>query len=590
MQPVDFTTLMAACAELRSGWLPARMEQVYQRDRFTLSLALRTLDRRDWLTISWHPQAARLHIGEAPPRTPDTFTFSEQLRHQLNGLALTAIAQVEPWERVVDLQFGQRPGDEPIWHLYVEIMGQYSNVILANQKNVIVSVAHQVSEQQSSVRPILTGQPYVKPPRLTDPIPTLAEPFDQWRDRIRLVPGKLVKMMVRSYRGLSSALVRGMIGAAGLNADQSTDELNDTDWQRLHQHWQEWLTALAQDEFNPGWLEKGYTVMGWEQIAPAENVQVLLRDYYRDQTNQQEFNRLRQQLSQKLSNFLKKATQKANTFRDRIQQSDEADTFRQQADLLMAYLHEWQPGMQTIRLNEFETGQEVAISLNPEKNAVQNAQALYKRHQKLKRARQSVEPLLAEVNSEIQYLEQVEDALDQVQQYQQPSDLWMLEEIRDELVQQGYMDDPNVRAQRRDSESTEFYRFPTPGGFELWIGRNNRQNDLLTFRVATEYDIWFHTQEIPGSHALLRLDPGAVPDQADLQFAANLTAYFSRARQSDQAPVIYTEPKHVYKPKGAKPGMVIYKHEQVIWGEPQQGKQAIEQFEAAQPKVAVEAG
>lgn len=589
MQPVDFTTLMAACAELRSGWLPARMEQVYQRDRFTLSLALRTLDRRDWLTISWHPQAARLHIGDAPPRTPDTFTFSEQLRHQLNGLALTAIAQVEPWERVVDLQFGQRPGDEPLWHLYIEIMGQYSNVILANQKNLIVSVAHQVSEQQSSVRPILTGQPYVKPPRLTDPMPTLTEPFDQWRDRIRLVPGKLVKMMVRSYRGLSSALVRGMIQAAGLDADQSTDELTDTDWQRLHQRWQEWLTALARDEFTPGWLEKGYTVMGWGQIAPAEDVQVLLRDYYRDQTNQQEFNRLRQQLSQKLSNFLKKATQKANTFRDRIQQSDEADTFRQQADLLMAYLHEWQPGMQTIRLNDFETGDEVAIALNPEKNAVQNAQALYKRHQKLKRARQSVEPLLAEVNGEIQYLEQVEDALEQVQQYQQPSDLWMLEEIRDELVQQGYMDDPNVRAQRRDSESTEFYRFPTPGGFELWIGRNNRQNDLLTFRVATEYDIWFHTQEIPGSHALLRLDPGAVPDQTDLQFAANLTAYFSRARQSDQAPVIYTEPKHVYKPKGAKPGMVIYKHEQVIWGEPQRGKQAIEQLEAEQAKVAVEA-
>lgn len=589
MQPVDFTTLMAACAELRADWLPARMEQVYQRDRFTLSLALRTLDRRDWLTISWHPQAARLHIGEAPPRTPDTFTFSEQLRHQLNGLALTAIAQVEPWERVVDLQFGRRPGDEPLWHLYIEVMGQYSNVILANQKNVIVSVAHQVSEQQSSVRPILTGQPYVKPPRLTDPIPTLTEPFDQWCDRIRLVPGKLVKMMVRSYRGLSSALVRGMIGAAGLDPDQSTDTLTDADWQQLHQRWQEWLTALEQQEFNPGWLEKGYTVMGWGQTAPAENVQVLLRDYYRDQTNQQEFNRLRQQLSQKLSNFLKKATQKANTFRDRIQQSDAADTFRQQADLLMTYLHEWQPGMQTIRLNDFEAGDEVAIALNPEKNAVQNAQALYKRHQKLKRARQSVEPLLAEVNSEIQYLEQVEDALDQVQQYQQPSDLWMLEEIRDELVQQGYMDDPNLRAQRRDSESTEFYRFPTPGGFELWIGRNNRQNDLLTFRVATEYDIWFHTQEIPGSHALLRLDPGAVPDQADLQFAANLTAYFSRARQSDQAPVIYTEPKHVYKPKGAKPGMVIYKHEQVIWGEPQQGKQAIEQLaaEQKQTKIAV---
>ncbi|HEY9816795.1 MAG TPA: NFACT RNA binding domain-containing protein, partial [Candidatus Obscuribacterales bacterium] len=107
-------------------------------------------------------------------------------------------------------------------------------------------------------------------------------------------------------------------------------------------------------------------------------------------------------------------------------------------------------------------------------------------------------------------------------------------------------------------------------GFEVLVGRNNRQNDDLTSRLATDYDLWFHTQQIPGSHVLLRLDAGSVADDADLQFTANLAAYYSRARQSDQAPVVYTAPKHVYKPKGAKPGTVIYKHETVIWGYPQQ--------------------
>ncbi|MBE9125950.1 NFACT family protein, partial [Coleofasciculus sp. LEGE 07081] len=151
MQLVDFTTLIAACAEIRAEWIPARIEQVYQRDRFTISLALRTLNSRGWLTLSWHPQAARICISNPPPRTPDTFTFSDQLRHQLNGLALVAIETIAPWERVLDLQFARRPGDPAIWHLYVEVIGKYSNLILTGADNLIVTAAHQVSAQQSSV-------------------------------------------------------------------------------------------------------------------------------------------------------------------------------------------------------------------------------------------------------------------------------------------------------------------------------------------------------------------------------------------------------------------------------------------------------
>ena len=166
MQPVDLTTLIAACSEIRTLWLPARTEQVYQRNRFTIAIALRTLDKRGWLEICWHPQAAHLCIGSPPPRSPDTFTFSQQLIHQLNGLALIAIVEVAPWERVVDLQFARRPGESALWHLYVEIMGKYSNVILTDAHQVIVTAAHQVSLQQSSVRPIQTGQVYELPPSL----------------------------------------------------------------------------------------------------------------------------------------------------------------------------------------------------------------------------------------------------------------------------------------------------------------------------------------------------------------------------------------------------------------------------------------
>jgi predicted ribosome quality control (RQC) complex YloA/Tae2 family protein len=569
VQPVDFTTLTATCSELRVEWIPSRLEQVYQRDRYTIAIALRTLKQRGWLEISWHPQAAHLCIGNPPPRTPDTFTFSQQLIHQLGGLALVAIEAIAPWERVIDLQFARRPGEDALYHLYIEIMGKYSNVILTDGNNQIITAAHQVSQQQSSVRPIQTGQPYETPPKLTGPVPSGNESQARWQERVSLVPGAMKRQLLKSYSGLSAALVESMLLAANIAPDTSTDTLTFEDWQRLFTRWQEWLQALEQKNFQPGWTKQGYTVMGWGVVAPAKDIQTLINEYYTGQFNQQIFAQLRHQLTQKLSNILTKLRNKAQTFSDRLQQSDQADEYRQKADLLMAHLQIWEPGMTEITIPDFETGEPVAIALQPDKNAVQNAQNLYKQHQKLKRARTAVEPLLKEVQTEIDYLEQVEAALSQIENYQAAEDLQALEEIRDELIGQKYLEELDYRRSVNETPSTNFHHYSTPNGFQVLIGRNNRQNDQLTFRVAGDYDLWFHAQEIPGSHVLLRLEPGAVPEASDLQFVANLAAYYSRARQSEQVPVVYTEPKYVYKPKGAKPGIAVYKQERILWGKPQ---------------------
>ncbi|MEG4860775.1 NFACT RNA binding domain-containing protein [Microcoleus sp. K1-B6] len=584
MQPVDFTTLTATCSELRAQWLPARLEQVYQRDLFTVSLALRTMKGRGWIDLSWHPVAARICVGDPPPRIPDTFTFSEQLRHQLSGLALVSIAPVSSWERVIDLQFAKRPGEPALWHLYAEIMGKYSNVILTAQDNLVVTCAHQVSAKQSTVRPIQTGQPYEMPPSLTDAVPSLSESQNRWQSRISLVPGQLKGNLLKNYRGMSKALVLSMIRSASLDPEQSTDSLNPDEWQQLFQRWLYWLQCLENSKFHPSFTPEGYTVIDWPApenhnvgaVPPSppsdssiSSVQEILNSYYTGEINQEVFAQLRHQLTQKLNNVLAKLRLKANTFKERLQQSADADTHKSQADLLMANLQHWEPGMKSISLPDFETEKPVAISLNPEKNAVQNAQALYKKHQKLKRARIAVEPLLAAVQEEIDYLEQVEVALSVLETYRNTQDLQTLAEIREELIQQKYLDVPDYRSTDKNA-AIEFHRYQTPSGFELLIGRNNRQNDQLTFRTANDYDLWFHTLEIPGSHALLRLTPGTVAEETDLQFAADMTAYYSRARHSEQVPVVYTEPKYVYKPKGAKPGMVVYKQERIVWGRPQQ--------------------
>jgi predicted ribosome quality control (RQC) complex YloA/Tae2 family protein len=589
MRPFDYTTLVAVCGELGQQCLPARFEGAYQRDRHTLILGLRTLAGRGGLLLCWHPQFARLHATDAPPKSSDTFTFSKQLQSLLRGLALVGICPLQPWERVVDLQFALRPGDEVQWHLYLEIMGKHSNLMLVNSTGDIVTAGHQVSASQSRLRPIQTGQPYEPPPALQGAIPKLEESLERWQERLQLLPGSLVQQMVQVYRGVSTALAEELLTGVGIDVEARTEDLTGEQWRLLFQVWHQWLQRLGEGSFVPQVGGKGYYLLGLHcpalegvtlKSSVYTSVQTLVAQQYEVIENRSLFQSLAQQLQQKLRVMLKKYRQKATIFIERLRDSHNADCYRKQGDLLMAHVHQWQPGLKSIEVLDFETNQPIQISLNPEKNGVQNAQFLYKQHQKLKRAKDAVMPLLGEIQTTIAYLEQVEESLKELE-YTSGIDLMILREIEEELIEQGYLQgmdtvNKNLRrtAKKRSQKSTEkdsemaFQSYRTPSGYEVWVGRNNRQNDQLSFRVATAYDLWFHTQEIPGSHVLLRLPAGTQPEILDLQYTANIAAYHSRARQSEQVPVVYTQPQHLYKPKGHPPGLVIYKQAEVMWGNP----------------------
>ncbi len=576
MQQVDFTTLTATCQELTATWIPARVETVYQLDRHTIALGLRTLSERGWLAVSWHPEAARIVITDPPPRLPDTFTFSQQLKHQLGGLALVAIQPVAPWERLMDLQFAPRPGESAVYHLFVEVMGKYSNATLTDADRSIIATAHQVSGKQSSVRTVQTGQPYELPPGLLTTMPSLSETLTSWQERVSLVPGLVTKKLISNYRGLSTAITQAMLTAAAIKIEATTIELDNSDWQRLFRVWQQWQTTLADGQtWQPGWTATGYNALGWGTSRSAPSVNQMVNEYFTNILNHTNFQQLRHQLTTKLGGVISKLEVKAQTFRSRLAESQNAEELRSRADLLMAHLHLWQSGLSEIVLTDFETEQPVRITLNPEKSGSQNAQSIYKKYQKLKRAQTLVLPLLAAVQAELDYLIQIAASISQIETYQQSIDLETLAEIKEELIQSGYLPAPANRPKPSVLPETQPRSFTSPSGFEVLVGRNNRQNDRLTFKTATDYDLWFHAQEISGSHGLLRLPAGAVPETVDLQYVANLMAYHSRGRQSEAVPVVYTATKHVYKPKGAKLGMVIYKHEQIIWGHPHQANLAM---------------
>ncbi len=632
MQPVDLTTLRAVLADLtrteagRDPILPARVEWIQQTDLWTVIMGLRTLTTRHCLLLCWHPQAARLHLCQPPAKEPDGFQFSQFLQRQLKGLALTELALIDEWERVIDCRFAPRPGDPPHRHLYLEVMGKYSNAILVDEAGLILASGHGVSERQSRVRPVQPGLPYEAPPALTDPIPQRTESFSRWQERIALIPGPfpsavqstIGQRLLRSYRGLSRHLAEAMCHQAGIPPQTPSDHLSAQDWQALFARWQEWLTRLETGQFEPALTPQGYTVLGWvghpvsgskPQCLPTgdpsqPDLHQLLENYYQAQLDREQFGRERHRLLQKVSTLLKKLYQRRDQFETMLavrglvppvlrsnnptrggaggteSLSTEAEACKQAADLLMAHLHLWRPGLHHIELPDFASGQTVKIPLDPEKNAILNAQAYYRKHRKQKRAQEVVRPLQEAVEQEIRYLEQVEASLQQLETcrpsgteaFRDPQDLATLKEIETELIQQRYLDSPvaGTGSARKHSSPETFNprRFTSPSGFSIWVGRNNLQNDRLTFRVAQDQDWWFHAQELPGSHVLLRLPPGAVAESEDLQAAADLAAHFSRGRLSEQVPVVYTRPKLVFKPKGSPPGMVVYKQEQVLWGRP----------------------
>jgi predicted ribosome quality control (RQC) complex YloA/Tae2 family protein len=603
MQPADLTTLVALTHELNQACVPARLEQVHQSDRHTIYLQLRTLEKKLWLLLCWHPQASRLHLSAPPPKQPDTFTFSQQILHQVAGFALVSVQLTSQWERVVDLQFAKRPDDQVQWHLYLEVMGKYSNAVLVNAQGEIVTAAHQVSSKQSRVRPIQTGDRYELPPALLEAIPSLSESFDSWRDRLVLIPKEIKRNLLSNYRGVSSSLVRSLLAISELDGDKNVADLAMSEWEQLFRAWQIWLTCIEKKQFYPHLEGKGYALT--PSPSPAgdgeednSNSPPFLRGaggdlsthtndfcdrYYSQQTGQIAFQQLHQQISQSIHNQLAKLSIKEKEFLDRLQLSTQADDFKNKADLLMAHLHLWEIGMKEIKLQDFHSDNLMAIPLDPTLNAQQNAQSFYKKHQKQKRAALAIAPLLESVQQEIAYLEQVSTAVSLLEQ----QELSALQEIRAELTQQGYLKvtaeyAPRTKTSQKNNqkggknksnrtkqeEIPDCHRFTTPNGFEILVGRNNYQNDLISFRIAGEYDLWLHAQEISGSHVLLRLPAGAIAEDQDLQVAANYAAYYSRARQSDQVPVVCTIPKYVFKPKGAKPGMVVYTHEKILWGQP----------------------
>ncbi|MBM5799588.1 MAG: fibronectin/fibrinogen-binding protein [Cyanobacteria bacterium K_DeepCast_35m_m2_023] len=553
---MDLTSLRAVVHELQAQLVPARFEKAQQGDPQAVQLGLRGLGGMHWLALSWQAEAPRLHAIAPPPRQGDGSTLAQQLQHGLRGLALVALQQ-SGWERVVELGFARRPGEAIERWLVLELMGRHSNLFLLDDGRSVITLARQVRQQQSRLRPIGTGDPYQCPPPLQGEPPSGQEPFALWQRRLQLQELPLREALQRSYQGISPALVHQLVAAS--LAEQPVSSLSPEQWQALHQRWLQWLAALEQGCF--GFVREGpgyrcWLVPGVEAPAPGPTINAALATYYGEILGRRRFLGRQQTTQHRLEQWLAREQGQLQQQQELLLAGEQADALQQQADALLCRAH-----------------------CDP--LAVDQAQQLYRRARRLRRSGAVIRERIALHQQRLQWLE------DSLTYLQQTDDLDGLEALAREL--ESAIDEGQVGRPRRQLRRAAAHDQPrplelcSPAGLRLQVGRNHRQNAWISLRQARRGDLWFHAQECPGSHVVLKASEGVAGD-GDLAAAAHLAAYFSRARGNARVPVVMVPTEALQRIPGAPAGTVRHSGGMVIWGIPAEAEPLL----SAPPSLAAE--
>ena len=561
LQVMDLTSLRAVLVDLRAQIIPSRFEKAQQPNQQSLQLGFRTLKGMAWLELSWQADAARLVQIPPPSRIGSGSTLAQQVQHGLRQLALVELEQRD-FERVVLLHFAPRPGEPSVRTLVLELMGRHSNALLLDDQKRITAIARQVRQHQSRVRPLSSGDPYIPPPSLQSLPPSCEEPFAQWKRRLRLVPVDLGKALRDTYQGISPALTKQLISFPSrdeaplpLSASTPVEEISDNQWLLLHGRWTQWLNHLRCGEFILHLDEAGgYRV--WNDPADlainGESLSLRLGLYYRNHLNQRQLLKASLELQQLLEQSRQREQAQRIEQVERLNATGGADDLQHQADAILC-------------------------QAAPNKQSIDQAQKLYQRAKRLRRSIPLIEERLVHHDQRLALIEGSESFLADLIQAD-----WDDADDRNRQLRELKLELEDLLTPRRRRRRSG----PPPGqpqpleirsqhGLVIQVGRNHRQNEWISLRQARAGDLWFHAQECPGSHVVLKASAAPASEQ-DLQLAADLAAWFSRAKGNRHVPVVMTGVEHLQRIPGTAPGTVRHRQAELVWAEPDRAHRTLE--------------
>lgn len=563
--------------ELEGVLLGARVDKIHQPNREELVVAFRSRETACRVLFSARANSARVHLTEISlenPKQPPMLCML--LRKKLLGAKLTAIRQPE-LERLLHFDFDSidELGDHVTLTLTMEIMGRYSNIMLTGPDGKIVDALKRVDAEMSSQRLVLPGLPYQLPPPQGKLCMLTAGPQEVW-SALQALPKdmELSKGLLAVLQGVSPVVCREMAHRVGRGRELTVQTMDQEQQFRLSYFYQRWRETVEQISGTPHMVvslqkkPQDFSFTDIQQygtsavVRQAESFSRLLDQFYLERDTQERMRVREQDLLRLLSTHSERLARKINAQKAELEQCAQRENLRVAGDLISANLYNLEKGSAQAELENFyaEPPAPMLIKLDPALTPNQNAQKYYKEYRKAKTAEEKLNEQIDLAGKELLYLDSVLDALARAESERD------LAEIRAELKEQGY-----IRSLRSKKEKpagvSEPLSFTTSDGFPVLVGRNNRQNDKLTLKLASNNDIWFHVKNIPGSHTVLMTE-GRTPSPAAMEEAAVLAARHSKAKNSGQVPVDYTQVRHVSKPQGSRPGMVIYVNYKTIYVNP----------------------
>ena len=569
--PFDGIVAKAVADELNTKLSGGRIFKIYQPERYTLIFHIRSNNTSYKLLLNCNANSARIHLTDLDlenPTSPPMFCML--LRKHLMGGTITTV-ECSDFERIINLyvESSDELGDKSIKKVIIEIMGRHSNIILVNSNGIIIDAVKHIGKDINRVREIMPARTYVLPPPQDKIFPTGLD-TDGFVQTVRNENGSISKVLLNKIKGFSPLLCREICHRAGIDPDIPAKEIGYEKSLVLADVLKDFTESLENKKYYPTVVidsDSGKAVdfhvvklTQYGSYKEYDDISGAIDSYFKHTAVKEHIKTKSSDLIKIVRQNIERCEKKINIHVSTIDENSNMDTLRLYGELITANIHLLKKGMTQCSLLNYYEPEETYVNIELDENLTpqENAQRYFRKYSKAKAAHAYAAEQLKIAKRELDYLENV---LFNLEEANSPEEV---EDIREELRSQGYIRKTN--RQSKSPQKSSPHSFTSSEGYQIWVGRNNVQNDELTLRFAKPDDLWLHAKNIPGSHVIVRV-PGPIPEKTLVE-AASLAAWFSKARNSSKVQIDYTRAKYVRKPSGAKPGMVVYVNYKTVIVEP----------------------
>ena len=575
---LDGLVIHSLAYELSTKLVGGKIDKIHQPENDELLLYIRNNKENFKLVLSSSASNPRVYIAneykkENPIKAP---MFCMLFRKYIQGGIITDISQVD-FERIIKISVESfdELKEKTTKDIYIEIMGRHSNIILT-QNNKIIDSIKRIPPSVSRVRQLLPNMTYELPPAQDKINPIKGISIKSFINTLREFDGPIYKGIYSKFLGISPSVSKEICHRSNLDTDAKAEDKTRDELSILYRVFSDLFTKIKNNEYEPCIaidenIDKvidfsciDLSFLDGNKFIKNESISKIIEEYYKTKDFKDRVHQRTSDLRKSISIKLDRLYHKQKKIEKELRDADNADEFKIKGELLTSYIYMIEKGMESIEVQNFydENCSNITIPLNKNLTPSENAQKYFKKYSKLKTAKVELTSQIAICNDEIEYLENIMLGIENCENLEELAD------IKDELIRLGYAKAPFRYKAKKDLDlTTKPNQFVSSDGFTILVGKNNKQNDYLTLRIADPEDIWMHTKNIPGSHVIIKCAGKEVPNET-LYEAAMLAAFYSKGRMSSQVPVDYTMKKHVKKPSGSKPGMVIYETNSTLYVTP----------------------